>query len=145
METTKPCVPEEVAKTAGVSVEEVKEWLQKVRHYHQAGGHPTNRNLTRMMAEAKLPEWKLKIVSEFHCDDCAALKPGGKSSGQIPVASTRPLPRAWAQVGADMGEWTVIQHHKKLKFALYIDLATKFKAMDVVTTYGMYEMETESG
>ena len=69
----------------------------------------------------------------------------GSSSGKIPPASVRPLPKACQVVGMDTCEWSPPNHPHKYKVLLMMGLATKFKTAHVLLKYGAYEyMKAES-
>jgi hypothetical protein len=59
---------------------------------------------------------------------------------QRPHESFRP----WQAVGLDASEWLVPGQRVKLKFLLFIDLATKLRAVHVVKEYDLCEMKTET-
>ena len=111
------------------SPEEVQRWEAKLAHFHKAAGHPTNSNLVRLLQEAGHPRWRIDKAKEFKCSACEALRPGGLSSGQVPPAATYPLYQAWQAVGLDVSEWDVPGVPRKVKFALFIDLATKLRVV----------------
>ena len=123
---------------------EKEDWRHRVAHFHKAAGHPTNRNLVRMMQDGQLPKWKVDLAMEHKCPQCEEHKPGGDQSGQVPNASTNPLPEPWTHVGLDVGEWPVPEWNLKVKFVLYVDLATKMKVVDVLLRYPFHELKTES-
>ena len=97
-----------------------------------------------MLSDAKVEKWKVKQALRFKCSVCEEQKPGGSSSKQIPPSSLRPLPLAWEHLGADVGEWTVPGVDLKIKFILFIDLATKYRVVEVLSTYqhGSHFVET---
>ena len=111
----------------GVSQKEIDDWSVQIHKLHRAAGHPTARNMARIVRDAGHPEWRVIMTQRHHCETCASLKPGGTSSGQIPPSSTHPLYRAWQAVGIDSAEWIVPGQKKKVKFLLFIDMATKLK------------------
>ena len=75
---------------------------------------------------------------------CEALRPGGLSSGQVPPAATYPLHQAWQAVGLDVSEWDVPGVPRKVKFALFIDLATKLRVVCPLMQYNFLEMKAEN-
>ena len=87
-----------------------------LHHLHDAAGHPSNRNLARVLRDAGKPKWVIEEALELKCDVCLANKPGGF---MIPQASTFEIPKAWTVVGTDVGEWPVPAWGIKLKFVLY--------------------------
>ena len=100
-------------------------WNRQLLKFHKAAGHPNQYNLARIVKDAGKADWQVRAAFELKCDDCAALKPGGSSSGAIPPASMRPLPKAWEAVGLD----TLERLHGQLKHkvVVFMDLAAKFK------------------
>ena len=126
------------------SSDEMKAWLQKVQHYHRAGGHSNIKALARMVKEAGKPRWQVKAVETWTCDICDARRPGGLSSGQVPPAATTALPMAWTHVGLDTAELPCIKHQCKIKFLVMIDLATKLKKVVILFRYGFNEARHES-
>ncbi len=123
---------------------EREQWMVQLKKYHRASGHPNNFNLARILRDAGLEKWKVDAASSLHCDECAALKLGGDSSGKIPPASMRPMPKAWEVVGMDCTEWNPPGTKKKLKILVMMDLATRFKVTSTLLTYELYEMKHES-
>ena len=111
------------------SPEEVQRWEAKLAPFHKAAGHPTNSNLVRLLQEAGHPRLRIDKAKEFKCSACEALRPGGLSSGQVPPAATYPLYQAWQAVGLDVSEWDVPRVPRKVKFALFIELATKLRVV----------------
>ena len=126
------------------SPEEVQRWEAKLAHFHKAAGHPTNSNLVRLLQEAGHPRWRIDKAKEFKCSACEALRPGGLSSGQVPPAATYPLYQAWQAVGLDVSEWDVPGVPRKVKFALFIDLATKLRVVCPLMQYNFLEMKAEN-
>ena len=97
----------------GVTADEYKNWEAQIAKFHKAAGHPTNRNLGRIVQEAGHPTWKVNVALNHVCPACQSLKQGGTSSGQIPPASTHQQYAAWEAVGVDVGEWVVPSVRKK--------------------------------
>eukprot|EP00434_Breviolum_minutum_P027979 symbB.v1.2.024754.t1/scaffold2367.1/size81165/7 len=126
------------------SQEELQRWQSKIAQYHRAAGHPTNRNLARLVKNAGQPEWKVQEVLKYQCPACISLKPGGTSSGAIPPASTSPMYKAWQAVAMDTAEWLIPGTKRKLKFLLTIDLATKLRVAQIIKEYDIMTMEAES-
>ena len=138
---------EPVVETADGDVpspEEVQRWQSKIAQYHRAAGHPTNRNLARLVKNAGQPEWKIQEVLKYQCPACASIKPGGTSSGAIPPASTAPMYRAWQAVAMDTAEWLIPGTKRKLKFLLMMDLATKLRVAHIIKEYDNMTMEAEN-
>ena len=121
--------------------EEIKNWEAKIAKFHKAAGHPTNRNLARILKDAP---WKVQAALDHRCPACESLRPGGVSSGNIPPASTGPTFKAWQAVAVDAGEWVIPQSKFKLKFLLFTDMATKLRMVQPLQTYPILEMRTES-
>ena len=84
------------------------------------------------------------MARDFRCDACEQLRQGSKSSGDVPRAATHPLCKAWEIVGADSSERHVPDQKLKIKFILLIDFATKLRAVHVVKSYGLTQMQSES-
>ena len=136
--------PEHVLLPEGVTQQEMDAWKVKVTHFHKAAGHPTNRNLAKIVKDSGQPEWKVQVVLQHKCQTCAALRPGGTSSGSIPPASTAPMYKAWQAVGIDAAEWQVPGRTTKMKFLLIMDLATKLRAVYPIKEYDNFTMDGES-
>ncbi|CAE7765564.1 unnamed protein product, partial [Symbiodinium sp. KB8] len=115
-----PAQVEEV-ELEGVDPRELRDWEAQVAKFHKAAGHPTNRNLARIVKDA------------------------GTSSGQVPPASTQTMYAAWEAVGVDSGEWVPPGSRTKVKFLLFMDLATKLRVICPLFTYNFLEMRAESG
>ncbi|OLP86139.1 hypothetical protein AK812_SmicGene32791 [Symbiodinium microadriaticum] len=117
----------------------------QVSKFHKAAGHPTNRNLARIIKDANHPEWKIQVARDHYCPACASLRPGGTSTGQVPPISTHLPFEAWEAVAVDSGEWIPPGRRVKCKFLLFIDMATKLRAVQPLFEYNFLEMKTESG
>ena len=127
-----------------VTEEEKERWKVKLMKLHKAAGHPTSRNMARMLSDAQAPRWKVRMALSFSCPVCQEVRPGGSSSGQVPPGSMRPMPTAWEHLGMDVGEWTVPNQDKKIKFLLMMDLATRFKVVEPMFVYKHGENKVES-
>ena len=128
----------------GVTQHEMDTWKSKVAHFHKAAGHPSNRNLAKIVKDTGQPDWKVQVVLQHKCQTCTALKPGGTSSGSIPPASTAPMYKAWQAIGIDASEWQIPGKTAKMKFLLIMDLATKLRAVYPVKEYENFTMDGES-
>ena len=141
-------LPEGGATSSSTSLtptsDELKKWKARLAHFHKAAGHPTARNLARLVREAGGPLWKIQAALEHTCETCKALKPGGTSSGQVPPAATHALPRAWECIGLDTSEWLVPGLRKKARFLLIIDLATKLRVVVLLKLYPELAMQPEA-
>ena len=126
------------------TVEQRKIWQVKLDRFHRAAGHPTARNLARMLSDAQSEKWKIKMALDYKCPTCSELKPGGISSKQIPPAAVRVLPRPWEHLGIDVGEWEVPGQDLKVKFILFMDLATRYKVTETLFTYHHKEIKIEN-
>ncbi|CAE7329699.1 GIP, partial [Symbiodinium microadriaticum] len=135
---------EESGSTVEPTKEELERWQAKVAKFHKAAGHPTNRNLAKIIKDAGHQEWRVRVALEHVCPTCQSLRQGGTSSGQIPPAATHASYRAWAAVGADVGEWVPPGSKQKVKFVLFMDLATKLRVVQPLYKYGFLEMRTET-
>ncbi|CAE7227902.1 GIP [Symbiodinium sp. CCMP2456] len=96
---------------------ELSRWEAQVAKFHRAAGHPQ--------------------LSQDH--------QGGTSSGQVPPASTQGLYAAWEAVGVDSGEWIPPGSKVKVKFLLFMDMATKLRIVKPLFTYDFLQMRAESG
>ena len=103
---------------------ERERWKAKLMHFHKAAGHCSSRNLSRIVRDANLDKWKIKMAEDFTCPICEGLKPGGASSGNVPPASTHAQFGPWQALGLDASEWVVPGLNQKIKFLLVIDYAT---------------------
>ena len=128
----------------GVDEQTYKRWEAQVAKFHKAAGHPTNRNLARIVEEAGHEKWKIEVARNHACPACQSLKPGGTSSGQVPPATTHALYPAWHAVGVDTGEWVVPNQKKKVKFLVFVDVTTKLRVLQPLHVYDFLEMKTES-
>ena len=127
-----------------VTDQQRQQWDAQLAKFHKAAGHPTSRNLSRVVKEAGHPDWKVKAALNYKCPTCESLKPGGISSGQVPPASTSPFYKAWEAVSADAGEWVVPSSKMKVKFILFMDLATKLRVIYPIKIYEIMSMQAES-
>ena len=129
----------------GVDKVEYQKWQAQIARFHKAAGHPTNRNLARIIKDAGHPEWKVEAAKRFYCPSCESLRPGGVSSGQVPPASTHSQFQAWEAVAVDSAEWIPPGKKKKVKFLLFMDVATKLRVAHVLYLCDFLEMRAESG
>ncbi|CAE7510524.1 unnamed protein product [Symbiodinium sp. CCMP2592] len=121
-----------------------RKWEAQVSKFHRAAGHPTNRNLARIVEEAGHDKWKVEVARHHHCPSCQSLKPGGTSSGQVPPTTTHALYPAWHAIGVDSGEWVVPNKKQKVKFLVFVDVTTKLRVVQPLHVYDFLEMKTES-
>ena len=128
-----------------VSSQDRARWEAQVAKFHKAAGHPTNRNLAKIVKDAGHEDWKVEIALKYDCPACKSLKQGGTSSGQIPPVATHSTYAAWQAVGVDSGEWVPPGSKIKVKFLLFMDVATKLRVVCPLFTYPFLEMRTESG
>ena len=128
----------------GVTQAEVDSWTAKISKIHKAAGHPSNKNLARVVKDGGHPEWKVQIALQHKCSACESLKAGGTSSGQIPPAATHSLCKAWQSVAIDAAEWHIPGSKKKVKFLLFTDMATKLRVVAPLMTYDVLAMKSES-
>ena len=140
-----PEPPEDQAEHPAPTDEERSQWERKLKRLHNAAGHPSNHQLSRIVKEASKPQWMVEAAARFSCPHCEAVQPGGLASKQIPPLSTRPLPAAWQQVVADVGEWTSVAHKCKLKFVVFVDAATKLRVAEPLFRLAISEMKSETG
>ena len=101
--------------------------------------------MARIIKDANHPEWKVQVARDHYCPACASLRPGGTSTGQVPPISTHLPFEAWEAVAVDSGEWVPPGRRVKCKFLLFIDMATKLRAVQPLFEYNFLEMKTESG
>ncbi|CAK9022651.1 unnamed protein product [Durusdinium trenchii] len=126
------------------SEQEKKQWMARVAHFHKAAGHPTNKNLAKLIKNAGQPAWKSELALEHKCPACEAIRPGGTSSKNIPPASTHSMWSAWQAVGMDTAEWQIPATKNKVKFVLMMDLATKLRVVWPIMEYPNMEMRAET-
>ena len=129
------------------SVEEVRKWEARADHVHKASGHPTNKNLARIVKDSGQPAWKVEAVLRHKCASCQALRPGGSSSGHIPPAATHPYWKAWQTVGLDCSDWHADSWHSQqdqVKFVFIMDLASKLRALYPLMEFPNMKMRAEN-
>ena len=122
------------------SEQEKKQWMARVAHFHKAAGHPTNKNLAKLIKNAGQPAWKSELALEHKCPACEAIRPGEN----IPPASTHSMWSAWQAVGMDTAEWQIPATKNKVKFVLMMDLATKLRVVWPIMEYPNMEMRAET-
>ena len=142
--TTTTTTPSETALPPGVDKKEYEAWKAKIAKFHRAAGHPTNRNLASIVEDGGHAEWKVRAALEHKCPACEAGKLGGTSAGTIPPTSTQPHYRAWEAVTVDAAEWPVPGSKQKVKFLLFMDYATKLRAVAPLKIYDALSMDAES-
>ena len=126
------------------SAEDREKWRVQLVRFHRAAGHPTSRNMARMLADAQLPRWKIQECLNYRCPVCEEVKPGGISSKQVSPASVHELPEPWEQLGIDVAEWEVPGINAKVKFVLLMDMATRYKVTEVLFETKHGEIKVES-
>ena len=47
-----------------------EEWTRRLKKFHAAAGHPSNRGLARMLADAG--KWQVEMARDFKCPRCQA-------------------------------------------------------------------------
>lgn len=127
-----------------ISEKEQAEWHAGLCHFHKAAGHPTNRNLARVLRAPGKEPWKIDARVKFRCSACEAVRPGGSSSKQVPPAALTDLPKAWQVLLKDVGERSIWTHHIKCKVLMMMDAATKYKVVVPLLTYGLNEQKNET-
>ena len=125
-------LPQPLPGEPAPSAREIERWNARLHHFHRAAGHPSSRNLARLVKDANLESWKVKLAQDFVCPVCTSLKPGGSSSGQVPPAATHAQFGPWQALGLDVGEWYIPGRRSKLKFLLMIDMATRLRSVHVL-------------
>ena len=128
----------------GVTQDARQKWTAQVAKFHKAAGHPSNRNLARMLHDAGHPQWKVDVAATYECPTCQSLKMGGTSSGKIPPASTHAQYSPWEAVAVDAAEWVPAGRKVKVKFLLFMDVATKLRVTCPLYVYDFLEMKAES-
>ena len=136
--------PDPAASSTEPSAQERQMWEAKLARLHRAGGHPTSRNMARMLRDAQLPRWKIQMALDYKCSACEESRLGSQSSKQVPPASTRPLPLAWEQVTMDVSEWEVPESPVKVKFLVMMDVATRFRMVETLFVYNYDKARSES-
>ena len=127
------------------STEERERWRVKLIHFHKAAGHCSSRNLSRIVKDANLEAWKVKMAAEFRCPTCEGLKPGGISSGKVPPAATHAQFGPWEALGLDVAEWVIPGKTTKQKFLLMIDMATRLRLVyPLLEEYDITTMKIEN-
>ena len=127
------------------SKDEEEWWKVKLTHFHRAAGHCSSRNLARIVRDANLEPWKVKMASEFQCPICEGLKPGGISSGNVPPAATHAQFGSWEALALDVAEWTIPGKTQKQKFLLMIDVATRLRMVyPLMESYDISTMKIEN-
>ena len=77
--------------------------------------------MARMLSDAKLPRWKIKMALKHKCPVCEELKPGGSSSRQISPISVRQLPEPFQHIGIDVGDWEMSFFWQQVQGQVRID------------------------
>lgn len=127
------------------SEDEKKRWQLKLQHFHRASGHAPPQSIARIVRDAGLEPWKVKMAEDYQCPICLSLRPGGISSGQVPPAATHAQFGSWEAVCMDVSEWIVPNTGKKLKFLLMMDCATRLRSVvSLMPAYDISIMKTES-
>ena len=61
----------------------IEQWKVHMLNYHRSSGLPSTYNLARILRDAGRPAWQVNAALDLHCDEWAASKLGGISSGRI--------------------------------------------------------------
>ena len=137
--------PQPSSSTPSPTDAEKERWKVKLLQFHKAAGHCSGRNLARIVRDAKMEPWKVKMAMDFRCPTCDGLRPGGMSSGNIPPAATHAQFGPWEAVGLDVAEWYVPMRSTKQKFLLIIDMCTRLRAVcPLFDSYDITVMKTEN-
>ena len=59
------------------STKQLAEWNVKLQKFHKASGHPSNRNLARILREAGKEKWQIEAALRLRCPACEATRPLG--------------------------------------------------------------------
>ncbi len=137
-------LPQQEEAEAEPTRQEREKWEARLHRFHRAAGHPTSRNMARVMSDAQLPRWKVKAAFDFKCPACQEAKLGSIGSKEIGPTSTRELPNPFEHVGMDIAEWEVPGGLVKLKFLLLMDMATKYKVTETMFTCSHGQIKVES-
>ena len=127
--TSSSTTPSPMTMDQPPSAQERERWNARLQHFHRAAGHCSSRNLARIVKEANLESWKVKMAMDFKCPTCESLRPGGISSGNVPPVATHAQFGPWEAVGMDVSEWTIPGKTTKLKFLLMVDMATRLRVV----------------
>ena len=57
-------------------VDELRQWEAKIAKFHRAAGHPSNKNLARIIKDGGHAEWKVRMALDYKCPGCESLKQG---------------------------------------------------------------------
>ena len=137
--------PQPSSSTPSPTDAEKERWKVKLLQFHKAAGHCSGRNLARIVRDAKMEPWKVKMAMDFKCPTCDGLRPGGMSSGNIPPAATHAQFGPWEAVGLDVAEWYVPMRSTKQKFLLIIDMCIRLRAVcPLFDSYDITVMKTEN-
>ena len=116
-----------------------KQWEAQLAKFHKAAGNPSNRNLSRVVKEAGHPQWNYaQAALGYRCPTCESQRLAA------PARPTPPFCKAWEAVSIDVGECVVPGSKNKVKFALFVDMPTKLRAVFPMKMYEVMEMKTES-
>ena len=139
-----PVVPAS-AELEPPSQAERERWQVRLTHFHRAAGHCSGRNLARVVKDANLAPWKVKMAYEFRCPTCDGLRPGGVSSGKVPPAATHAQFGPWEALALDVAEWSIPGKVSKLKFLIVIDMATRLRVVyPLMETYDVTTIKIEN-
>lgn len=124
---------------------EKEQWKVKLLEFHKAAGHCSGRNLARIVRDARMAPWKVKMALGLKCPTCDGLRLGGISSGNIPPAVTHAQSGPWEAIGLDVAEWYIPLRSTKQKFLLTIDMCTRLRAVfPVLDSHDITVMKTEN-
>ena len=113
----------------------------RIGQLHKAGGHCRMRNIARVLKDAGKPVWLANRCLQYKCPTCEKMKLGDQL---IPKTSTYEIPQAWEAVSADVAEVLCPGQAVKIKFVLYIDIATKLAVTEVLYAYPATQSRAES-
>ena len=144
-DAAEPSAPASSSSTTSPTEAEREQFKVKLLQFHKAAGHCSGRNLARIVRDAKMEPWKIKMAMDFRCPTCDGLRPGGISSGNVPPAATHAQFGPWEAIGLDVAEWYIPLRATKQKFLMVIDMCTRLRAVfPVLDTYDITVMKTEN-
>ena len=88
-DAAEPSAPASSPTEASPTEAQREQFMVKLFQFHRAAGHCSGRNLARIVRDAKMEPWKIKMAMDFRCPTCDGLRPGRISSGNVPPAATR--------------------------------------------------------
>ena len=109
---------------------------------HRSAGHPSNRNLARLIRDRGLPRWMVEEAANLKCQACVENQRGNQL---IPHKSIGVQPQPWQFVGMDVFEVPFPKQQCKVRYLVMADLCMQFVSLQVLHVGSLSDSGTDGG